>query len=60
MKKPMSAQIPEKLALSLDQLAKRTGRKKNLILAASLNDFLNATEKEQEKSIRRYLEVHEN
>ena len=58
MKKPMSVEIPENLVLSLDELAKRTGRKKNLILAASLNNFLNATEKEQEKVIRKYLEVY--
>lgn len=58
MKKPMSVEIPESLAISLDELAKRTGRKKNLILAASLNNFLNSTEKEQEKAIKKYLEVH--
>ena len=59
MKKSMSVQIPENLALSLDQLAKRTGRKKNLLLAASLNDFLQATEEEQEKVIRKYLDAYQ-
>jgi len=58
MKKPMSVEIPENLALSLDELAKRTGRKKNLLLAASLNNFLKATEEEQEKVIRKYLDVY--
>ena len=58
MKKPMSAEIPEKLALCLDELAKKTGRKKNLLLAASLNNFLNATDEDQEKIIRKYLAVH--
>ena len=59
-KKPMSMEIPESLALSLDELAKRTGRKKNLLLAASLNDFLKATEEEQEKIIRQYLDTYHN
>jgi len=57
MKKPLSVEIPENLALSLDEFAKRTGRKKNLLLAASLNNFLKANEQEQEKVIRKYLEV---
>jgi predicted transcriptional regulator len=59
MKKPMSFEIPENLAISLDELAKRTGRKKNLLLAASLNNFLNSTEAEQEKIIRKYLDVYQ-
>jgi predicted transcriptional regulator len=54
-KKFISMEIPEDLALSLDELAKRTGRKKNLLLAASLNDFLEVAEAEQEKIIREYL-----
>jgi len=57
-KKPMSMEIPETLASSLDELAKRTGRKKNLLLAASLNNFLKATEEEQEKIIRKYLDTY--
>jgi predicted transcriptional regulator len=55
MKKPMSFEIPENLAISLDELAKRTGRKKNLLMATSLNNFLKATEEEREKAIRKYL-----
>ncbi len=58
VKKPLSMQIPESLVLSLDELAKRTGRKKNLLLAASLNDFLKATAEEQERIIRKYLDTH--
>lgn len=57
-KKSISVQIPENLALSLDELAKRTGRKKNILLAASLNDFLKTTEDKQEKIIRKYLEAY--
>ena len=58
-KKPMSMEIPESLALSLDELAKRTGRKKNLLLAASLNNSLKASEEEQEKIIRNYLDAYQ-
>ena len=58
-KKPMSMEIPENLALSLHELAKRTGRKKNLLLAASLNNFLKAAEEEQEKIIRNYLDDYQ-
>jgi predicted transcriptional regulator len=58
VKKPLSMEIPESLILSLDELAKRTGRKKNLLLATSLNNFLKATEDEQEKIIRKYLDAH--
>ncbi|AII61648.1 hypothetical protein [Dehalococcoides mccartyi] len=57
MKKPISVGIPENLAVSLDELSKKTGRKKNLIVAASLNNFVKANEGEQERIIRKYLEV---
>ena len=60
VKKPMTMEIPESLASSLNELAKRTGRKKNLLLAASLDDFLKATEEEQEKIIRKYIEAYRN
>jgi len=59
MKKPISVEIPETLALSLDKLARRTGRKKNLLLAASLDTFLKVTEEEQEKIIREYLDAYQ-
>ncbi len=58
VKKLMSMEIPENLILSLDELAKKTGRKKNLLLSASLNKFLTATEEEQEKTIRNYLDAY--
>ena len=57
-RKLISMGIPEDLALSLDELAKRTGRKKNLLLAASLNNFLKAAEEEQEKNIRKHLKSY--
>jgi len=59
MKKPLSVEIPESLALSLDELAKTTGRKKNLLLAASLSEFLNLKAEEQEKIIRKYLDTYQ-
>ena len=58
-KKFISMGIPEGLALSLDKLAKKTGRKKNLLLAASLNNFLKVTKGEQEKIIRTYLDAYQ-
>jgi predicted transcriptional regulator len=57
MKKPISVGIPENLSVSLDELAKKMGRKKNLIVAASLNSFLKSSEDEQERIIRKYLEL---
>ncbi len=45
--------------VTLDDLAKRSGRKKNLLLAASLNYFVKATEEEQEKMIRKYLDAYQ-
>ena len=59
IKKPLSVEIPDTLVQSLDETAKRTGRKKNLLLAAALNDFLKATEIEQEKVIRKYLDTYQ-
>jgi predicted transcriptional regulator len=58
-KKLISMEIPENLALSLDEIAKKTGRKKNLLMAASLNNFLKSTENEQEKIIKKYLDSYE-
>jgi len=57
-KKSISMEIPEGWASSLDELAKRTGRKKNLLVSASLSRFLNVTEQEQEKIIREYLNTY--
>jgi len=58
-KKLLSVEIPNTLIQSLDETAKRTGRKKNLLLAAALNDFLKATEAEQEKIMRNYLDTYQ-
>lgn len=58
-KKPITVVIPEKLVLSLNETAKRTGRKKNLLLAASLFNFIISKEEEQEKIIRNYLDVYQ-
>ncbi len=58
-KKPLSVEIPDTLAQSLDETAKRTGRKKNLLPAAALDDFLKATEIEQEKIIKKYLGTYQ-
>ena len=55
-KKSLSLEIPETLMLSLNELAKKTGRKKNLLVAASLNEFLAANADIQERTIRKYLE----
>jgi predicted transcriptional regulator len=57
-KKLVAVEIPEDLALTLDELAKRTGRKKNLLVSASLSRFLKVTEEEQEKIIRKYLNTY--
>jgi predicted transcriptional regulator len=59
VKKPLSMEIPESLVLSLDELAKKSGRKKNLLLAAALNDFLNDSEEGQEKILRKYLDIYQ-
>lgn len=59
VKKPLSMEIPESLVLDLDELAKKTGRKKNLLLAAALNNFLNVSQEEQERILRKYLDVYQ-
>jgi predicted transcriptional regulator len=57
-KKLIAVQIPEGLALSLDELAKKTGRKKNLLVSAALSNFLNLTEEQQERIIRKHLNTN--
>jgi predicted transcriptional regulator len=57
VKKSISIEIPESLVISLDKLAKRTGRKKTLIMGASLSDFLEASENKQEETIKKYLNM---
>ena len=55
VKKSLSVEIPENLMLSLDELVKRMGRKKNLLVGASLHEFLEAGEQKQEEIIKKYL-----
>lgn len=57
-KKGLSVEIPERLMLSLDELAKRTGRKKTLLVAASLHEFLGAGAERQEEIIKQYLNAY--
>lgn len=57
-KKSLSTEIPEKLVISLDELAKRTGRKKTILVGASLNEFLQASSERQEEIIKQYLNLN--
>lgn len=59
VKKSLSVEIPESLAVSLDNLSRGTGRKKNLLVGASLHEFLNAEPHRQEEIIRQYLSAHQ-
>ena len=54
-KKGLSVELPEELIAALEELAKRTGRKKTLLVGASLGEFLEASEGEQEEIIKKYL-----
>jgi predicted transcriptional regulator len=56
-KKNLSVELPEYLTISLGKVAKRTGRKKTLLVGASLLKFLEAGEGEQEEIIRKYLDT---
>ena len=58
VKKGLSVEIPEKLVVALDELAKKTGRKKTLLVGASLGEFLEASAGEQEEIIKKYLNTH--
>lgn len=58
VKKGLSVELPEELIVALDELAKRTGRKKNLLVGASLEVFLESSEGEQEDIIKKYLKTH--
>ena len=59
IKKAITVEIPKNLADLLNELAKKTGRKKNLLLAASLNDFLKASNENKETIIRKYLDTYQ-
>ena len=58
-KKSLSVDIPENLAVSLDKLAKTSGRKKNLLVGASLYEFLNIEPHRQEEIIKQYLNANQ-
>ncbi|MBI4216088.1 MAG: ribbon-helix-helix protein, CopG family [Chloroflexi bacterium] len=55
VKKGLSVEIPEELLASLNELAKRTGRKKTILVGASLHEFLEAGVQRQEEIVIRYL-----
>jgi predicted transcriptional regulator len=59
VKRTLSVEIPDNLVQSLDETAKRSGRKKNLLLAAALSAFLKASESDQEKVIKKYLDMNQ-
>ena len=59
VKKSLSIEIPEDILIDLDKLAKSTGRKKNLLVGASLYEFLKAEPERQEQIIKQYLTAHQ-
>lgn len=58
-KKSLSVEIPESLKVSLDELARRTGRNKNALVGASLHDFLEAGAEKQEEIVKQYLNAYQ-
>ncbi len=54
-KRALSVELPEDLMISLHELSLRTGRRKNLLVAASLSEFLKVGEEKQEEIIKKYL-----
>ena len=60
IKKSISVEIPEKLASLLDELANWSARKKNILIAASLNELIEADEENQESIIKKYLNTYHN
>jgi predicted transcriptional regulator len=58
VKTSISFEIPSELANSLDKIAKNTGRKKTLLIGASLFKFVKSDKEEQEEIIGRYLETY--
>ena len=55
VKKSITVEINQDVTDSLDELSKRTGRKKNLLVGAALNDFLNAPIDKQEETVKKYI-----
>ena len=56
-KKCLSVEIPERMTADLDELSRKSGRKKNLLVGASLYQLLTSDEQEQEDVIRSYIET---
>ena len=54
-KKPICTELPEPLKSKLDDLSKRPGRNKNILVGASLHFFLEAPTDDQENVLRKYL-----
>jgi len=54
-KKKLYVEIPEQLKAKLDDLSKKSGRKQNVIVSASMHHLLNSNIEQQEELIRDYL-----
>jgi len=59
VKKPITVEVDQNLTISLSKLAKKSGRKKNLLIGAALNDFLSTSLDKQEATIRKYLDSNQ-
>lgn len=57
-KKSLSVEIPEKLKVAVDALARSTARKKNILVAASLHHFLTAGSEQREDMLSKYLNAY--
>lgn len=55
--RPTSTRIPETLAWSLDDLTEKTGRKRSLLVSASLHSFPKVTKEEREKTMGTHLDA---
>ena len=55
VKKNITVGIEDSVNNSLNKLSKRSGRKKNLLIGAALNDFLTSSQDRQEDMIKNYL-----
>ncbi len=54
-KKSICTQIPDSIKDDLDNLSRQTGRNKNVLVAASLHNFLKVDSVQQENMIKKYL-----
>jgi len=57
-KKSLAVEIPGKLKVAVDALAKSTARKKTILVAASLHHFLTVSSEQQEDIIGKYLNAY--